>query len=320
MRSTKMNIKLLRNIFPNQQIARFNLTAWQKSNSDSVFFMGREVSKPGTVGQPDTAILKLFELDSQGSIIHERLIWQPIYNGINLEDPRALQLDNEQLIIGLTAVLRDKKGLPVPFPAIIKIDSHSSWKQELPPFLVIGSFGPGKNLTPIDDSTYLFRPESLEYHHRILVFSIHQQIPKKVGDIVFPTTLPWAQWRIGTAMPPIWMNKNEALFIIHGISIENRNNKKRYVYSLGRAKLTRKDNSYSVLVAPEPILIPDDFIKSNGKPLVSELHPRLRRVVYSCGGLIKKNNKDTLSLYVNVGDRTTFEVDFSLKELKEGLF
>lgn len=30
--------------------------------------------------------------------------------------------------------------------------------------------------------------------------------------------------------------------------------------------------------------------------------------------------QDKLSLYVNVGDRTTFEVEFSLDELKEGLF
>jgi len=315
-----MKIKQQRNIFPNQHIARFNLTAWQKHDSDSIYFMGREVMKPATVGEPDTGILKLFELDSQGSMIHERVIWKPLYEGINLEDPRALQLDNEQLVVGLTAVLRDKKGKPIPFPAIIKIDSHNSWKQELPPFLVIGSFGPGKNLTPIDDSTYLFRPESPEYHHQLLVFSIHQQIPQKIGDIVFSTTLPWAQWRIGTTMPPIWMNPNEALFVIHGISIEKKHNKERYVYSLGRAKLTRKNNVYSVLVAPDPILVPDDFVEANGKPLVNELHPGLRRVVYSCGGLIKNDSKDTLSLYVNVGDRTTFEVDFSLEEMKEGLF
>jgi len=67
-------------------------------------------------------------------------------------------------------------------------------------------------------------------------------------------------------------------------------------------------------------LVPDNFIEEDGQPLVNELHPNLRRVVYSCGGLIKKNKQDALSLYVNVGDRTTFEVEFSLAELKEGLF
>ena len=54
--------------------------------------------------------------------------------------------------------------------------------------------------------------------------------------------------------------------------------------------------------------------------MVAELHPNLRRVVYSCGGLIKRNKQDGLFLYVNVGDRTTFEVEFSLSELKKGLF
>jgi predicted GH43/DUF377 family glycosyl hydrolase len=315
-----MNIKQLRNIFPNQHIARFNLTAWEKPNSDSIFFIGREVTEPGALGEPDTGVLKLFELNSQHAIVHERLIWKPMYDGINLEDPRALQLDKEQLLIGLTAVLRDKLGIPIPFPAIIKIDSHSSWQQELPPFLVIGTFGPGKNITPIDDTTYLFRPDELAYHHKILVFSLHRQMPEKICDIVFPTTLAWAQWRIGTTMSPIWINDTEALFIIHGITIERVNGQDRYVYSLGRAKLTRTGSTYSVTVAPEPILVPDDFVTTAGQPLVDELHPELRRVVYSCGGLVKSSKKDTLSLYVNVGDRSTFEVDFSLVELMQGLF
>lgn len=315
-----MKIEQLRNIFPDLPIARFNLTAWQRPDSHSVYFIGREVQEASPEGEPDTGILKLFEVDADGAVVHERLIWKPIYDGINLEDPRALSLNNENLIVGLTAVLRDKKGFPIPFPAIIKIDSHSSWQQELPPFLIISSFGPGKNLTPIDNTTYLFRPESSGYHHKILVFSLHRQVPEKICDISFPTDLPWAQWRIGTTMPPIWLNQNEALFIIHGITIQKINDKNKYIYSLGRAKLTRSGDNYSVQVAPEPILTPDDFILADGEPMVNELHPDLRRVVYSCGGLIKRSKMDTLSLYVNVGDRTTFEVEFSLAELKKDLF
>lgn len=84
--------------------------------------------------------------------------------------------------------------------------------------------------------------------------------------------------------------------------------------------MTRDENKFSVTVAPEPILTPDDFVQNDGGPLVNELHPDLRRVVYSCGGLIKRAKQDTLALYVNVGDRTTFEVEFALAELKEGLF
>jgi predicted GH43/DUF377 family glycosyl hydrolase len=121
-------------------------------------------------------------------------------------------------------------------------------------------------------------------------------------------------------MPPIWLTHDEALFIIHGITKKIIDKKEKYIYSIGRAKLTRKNNEFQVVVAPDPILTPDDFLDQKGLPLVKELHPESRRVVYSCGGIIKKNKKDSLSLYVNVGDQATFEVEFSLNELKQGLF
>jgi|SRR3989344_3227950 len=315
-----MKLKKIKDIFPNIKISRYNLAVWQKSKDSSLCFIGREVTKAEKEGEPDIGILKLFEVSKDNSIIQERVIWRPIYDGINLEDPRVLKLHNENLLIGLTAVLRNKIGQPIPFPAIVKIDSLNSWKQELPPFLIIDTFGPGKNLTPVDNTTYLFRPESDDYYHKILAFSLHSQVPEKLDDIEFPQTLPWANWRIGTTMPPIWLTPEEALFIIHGISIQKIDGQKKYVYSIGRAKLIRKNNKFQVTVAPKPILTPDDFLNKEGLPLIEELHPELRRVVYSCGGIIKKNAEDTLSLYVNVGDRTTFEVEFSLNELKEGLF
>ena len=315
-----MKIIQIKDIFPDIGVARYNLAVWQKSDDDTLCFIGREVIKGGDVGQPDNGVLKLFEVSMDGQILHEREIWKPLYDGINLEDPRVLEVENENLIVGLTAVLRDKEGRPVPFPAIVKIDSLKSWKQELPPFLIIETFGQGKNLTPVDNTTYLFRPESAEYNHKILIFSVHSQMPEKITDLQFPTDLPWAMWRIGTTMPPLWITPDEALFIIHGISIQEIDGKNIYVYSIGRAKLTRKDNTFEVKVALDPILTHTNFLDKNGVPLVKELHPDLRRVVYSCGGIIKKHAQDKLFLYVNVGDRTTFEVEFSLDELKEGLF
>jgi len=315
-----MKILQIKNIFPNSTVARYNLAVWQRDHDNTLYFIGREVAKPGQAGEPDAGILKLFQVDKEGKIIHEKVIWKPLYDGINLEDPRALELPNENLIIGVTAVLRNKIGEPVPFPAIVKIDSYNSWKKQLPPFLVIDTFGPGKNLTPLGSHSFLFRPDALDYRHKIMVFSLHSQVAEKIGDIIFPRDLSWAEWKIGTTMPPVWLTKNEALLIIHGISIKKINGNDRYIYSLGRSKLTRVGDKFTISVAPDPILIPDDFLNPQGLPLVEELHPDLRRVVYSCGGIIKKNKKDILSLYVNVGDRTTFEVEFSLKELKEGLF
>ncbi|EKE14673.1 MAG: hypothetical protein ACD_12C00349G0001, partial [uncultured bacterium] len=107
-------------------------------------------------------------------------------------------------------------------------------------------------------------------------------------------------YKIGTAMPPFWFTPNEALFIIHGITKQIIDGKEKYIYSIGRAKLTRKNNRFQVMVAPDPILTPDDFLDKDGSPLVEELHPESRRVVYSCGGVINKNKQDSLSLYVNV--------------------
>src|SRR5260221_9432578 len=159
-----MKINQIKNIFPNTHFARYNMGVWQKYQEGSLCFIGREVIGAGEHGQPDTGILKLFEISKGGKILHERVIWRPLYDGINLEDPRALQLPDGNVIIGLTCVLRDKNGHPVPFPAIVRIDYLNSWEQNLPPFLVIDTFGPGKNITPMDKSTYLFRPDSLDYY------------------------------------------------------------------------------------------------------------------------------------------------------------
>jgi hypothetical protein len=315
-----MRIQRSHNLFPDLLVARYNLAAWQKQDGNSIYFIGREVERAGMFGEPDVGVLKLFEVNDEGTVLHERVIWKPVFDGLNLEDPRALELPDQRLIIGLTAVLRDTKGVPTPFPAIIKIDGHYTWSSELPPFLVITSFGPGKNLTPIDAMTYLFRPDDPDYYHKIMVISLHNQIPEKVDVLTFPTDLPWASWRIGTTMPPIWFNPEEALFIIHGITKQYIDGREKYIYSIGRAKLTRKDNVFRVTVMPEPILVPDDFMQADGGKAVQELHPDYRRVVYACGGVIKRQKKDTLSLYVNVGDRATFEVEFSLAELKVGLF
>lgn len=314
-----MKIKKIRDIFPNINVARFNMAVWQKSGEDLLCLIGREVAAPGKIGEPDSGKLKLFELDENSEIIKEKIIWNPI-EGISLEDPRALELPDENLIIGLTAVLRDENGHNIPYPAIVKIESFNSWRDELPPFLIIDTFGPGKNLTPIEKDIYIFRPESSDYFHKLLIFSLESQTPEKLDDIQFPTDLPWASWRIGTTMPPIWLNSNEALFIVHGISIKNIDGKEKYIYNIGRGKLIREKNKFTAIIGKDPILTPDDFLDINGLPLTEELHPESRRVIYSCGGVIKKNSQDILSLYVNVGDKKTFEVELSLNELKKDLF
>ena len=311
----------VKNIFPITQVARFNLAVWQTVGKDSLYFIGREVTKVGEMGEPDTGILKLFEVSKDGALLREKTIWKPVFEGINLEDPRVLELSHENLVIGLTALVRTKNEQHeyIPFPAIIKIDSQRLWKEELPAFLMIDTFGAGKDVTPIDNNTYFFRPDSIEYYHKLLVFSLHNQTAQKLSELEFPTDIQWASWRIGTAVPPIWLTATEAIFIIHGIQLQMINGIQTYVYSIGKAKLTRNKDKFTVTVGKDPIITPDDFLDSNGNPLVQELHVD-KKVVYSCGGVIHEDNPDVLSLYVNVGDRTTFEVELSISELKKDLF
>ena len=100
--------------------------------------------------------------------------------------------------------------------------------------------------------------------------------------------------------------------LIHGIRIENG----IYHYAIGRAKLV-KDRGYQIVaIDPEPLLTPEHFYRK-GAPLYPELHD-FRRVVYACGGIIKKIGRtQVLSLFVNVGDSQTVEVNFSLKQLQK---
>jgi hypothetical protein len=296
-------------------VARYNTAAWQRYDEDSVVLIGREVEAPGEHGQPDKGKLVLSEMDLEGNIIHERVIWEPKYKNIYLEDPRALLLRNNTIIIGLSAVLKNDEGIWEPFPALVKIGAEEPWREDLPPVTLIQTFGPGKNLTPVDDHTFLFRPEDPLYYHKLLVFSFRKNTPEKLQDIAFPKNLPWARWRVGTAMPPLWINDDEAILIIHGIN----KIKGKYIYSIGRAVFSKAKGKYKIKVAPDAIITPETFVTSEGKSLVDELHDN-RRVVYACGGIVKRHKKDMLYLYVNVGDRTTFEVGLPMDQLKEGLF
>jgi hypothetical protein len=310
-----MDLKLnFKQIFPEGGPARYNVAAWQKADKDHVVLVGREVQEPGANETPDIGKLVLFEIDKQNRIIHERILWESLNHSFFLEDPRALVHSDGSITIALAMVLKTRDGYSS-FPAVVKIDSVSTWSGELPPISLIHAYGSGKNLTPIKQNKFLFRPESEDYHHKLLFFDLSNVDPESTYDIEFPTNLDWALWRIGTTMPPLWFGGNSALLIIHGITIKEG----EYIYSIGRAKLHRKEGHFVVDVHPEPIITPDTFVKE-GRPLEEELHPGLRRVVYACGGVIKRNEPESLYLYVNVGDRNTYEVKVAVEDLKEGLF
>jgi predicted GH43/DUF377 family glycosyl hydrolase len=302
--------------FSQKLIDRFNAAVWRESETGHIFLMPREVKTAGGKGEPDKGKLILLELDQQGNLLHEIEVWRPDSEDMHLEDPRALVLNDHNVMLGLTAVVKEGPKY-VPYPAIINLDSQK-WKQTLPKPIIFKQFGHGKNLTPIDANTFFFRKDGDDNSHKLYVLNWDGKQMTECGEIGFSMDIPWAKWRIGTTMPPIWVNENEALMLIHGIKIENG----KYIYSLGRSRLKKNtNNKYNIEIDPNPILTPDDFV-ADGKSMVSELHPELRRVVYSCGGVIKNHtehqDQQILSLFTNVGDKQTVEVPFQLSTLKAG--
>jgi len=305
---------IVKKVFPYCSNYRFNVAVWKNPKNKHLFLIGRELYEKGKKGKPDFSRLFLIEMDSLQNIISEKIIWDSFLNNVIFEDPRAIIIDETNIIIGLTAVLRSKKGFDV-YPSILRLGIEDLYDDFPPPFIVL-NFGPGKNITPIDNNLFLFRPEGTEYSHSLIIFSTQSHVPKKIQKLDFPTDLPWAQWRIGTTTPPFWINDHEAIMIFHGITIDNMN---RYVYSLGRARLSIIDNHYKVEAAIEPLLTPD-IIRYNFKSIkVKELHPRLRRVLYACGGIIDSDNPDKLDLYINIGDTETYQFSISIKDLKSDL-
>jgi len=133
-----------------------------------------------------------------------------------------------------------------------------------------------------------------------------------VTVLSLPDNLEWAAWKTGAGAPPIWINENQGIFLIHGISI--RENK--YIYNIGVSLLERRDQVFSIKVYTDPIITGSEL---RSKVRVRELRPKLREVVYVCGALIDIKRKDLLHLYVNVGDRATLDVVLSLDELKKVL-
>ncbi len=303
-----------------QLLYRFNAAAWTPQNNGNTFLVAREVKIAGGQGEPDKGDMVLLELDHQGNVLQEKVVWKLEGASQLLEDARAFVCKNGQVLLGLTAVVEEGEKA-IPYPGVAILDNADQSVDALPEVKVLRQFGPGKNMTPLNDTgTFLFRQDGPEHNHDLLVFDWNGEDAIVKGKIHFPKDIPWAQWRTGTTMPPIWINEKEALLIFHGITKVDG----KYIYSIGRAKLFVSDDDslekrYQVEVDYKPLLTPDHFLDQNGQQLVEELHPEFRRVVYACGGVMKKiQSKLTLALYVNVGDRQTVEVQIPWKQLIDG--
>ncbi len=177
------------------------------------------------------------------------------------------------------------------------------------------SIAPGKNVTAIGPDLFAFRQEGHENNHRLRVFK-HYEDGKVTHSqyIDFPEGVTWMEHRIGTTMPPIWLNDNEAVFPIHGIQRVND----KFVYSIGSARLLRGEGGKLSVdnISQESIINPDTFVGRFDSDDV-ELHSE-RRVVYCCGGIPVYDDGgelEKIKLYINVGDKRTVEVTTSVVEM-----
>lgn len=294
--------------------ARYNVASWTAEN-ENIHLILREIDRKSNGDDPDFTRLVLVELDKNLRHLDEHVVWEAKSESLFLEDPRASTTEHGSVVIGLTALLRGSKGEYIPYPAITKLSTRH-WHDILPAVTIVESFGPGKNTTPVEEDVFFFRQDGDEHSHHLLVFSLNDLVPKEMQYLEFPKDLPWAKYRVGTAMPPLWIEENKALMIFHGITITDN----KYIYSLGRAALIRNGNKYEIRIDEKPLITPEYFRDSKGNYLIEELHPHLRKVVYCCGGILKPSDKNILVLFVNVGDMNTFLVEYPIKKLTKGLF
>lgn len=289
---------------------RFNAAAWQTNDSCNVVLMLREVQQGSVDDTPDRGKIIQVIMDHKRQVVKEETVWQPTDDSQHLEDPRALVLPDGSVLVGLTAV-RKVSDKFLPYPAFAKVSTREG-RTEIDDLVVADHLGQGKNLTPFDSETWVFRRD--DQNHQLTIVSWDGKSAKAIGEIDFRQHIPtWASFRMGTTISPIQITQNEYLMIIHGIRFENG----IYHYSIGRAKIV-KTRGFEVLAVDErPIITPEDFYV-DGAPIYPELHD-FRRVVYVCGGVRKKvGAQDLLALYVNVGDRQTVEVVLQMKKLLSG--
>ncbi len=283
--------------------SRFNAAAWTTSHGDTVLLAREVLDTVPTFDQPDVGNLVKLHIGTG----NEHIAWRPDGQAVLLEDPRALVV-NDEVVLGMTAVIYEN-GNPVPYPAVTRLPSRDE-PTDIPPTDPIFDFGPGKNMTPVDEDTFFFRPESTNHSLSVLTRVSENGEMEQTGVLVFPDSLEWAFWRIGTTSPPIWINEQDALMFFHGISIIDG----VYVYAIGRA-IIHKDSNWTISlrkIDSKPFLQQSDFMVDGQDP-IRELHSE-RKAMYMCGHTV---DFGVVSMYPSLGDTETKEVETTLKDLIE---
>lgn len=305
-----------------------------KEPDSTVMLLGRYVEKRGEPGQPDTGPLAVTVIDKGAAQPLAKVWWPEQSNmGDQLEDARAVESPDGRVTLGWTRLAQSAERYE-PFPAFSITTAQELLGGQFPDTHHITGLGksgetipigggpkqfhllPGKNTTPFGSGNFVFRPE--KENHLLLTFSLDEK--GEASDIrrleFKKKDIPdWGESRMGSTMPPIWLNDREAIFLVHGIKFTQG----KHRYSIGSARLFRDEaGGYAIdNISKDPILTPESF---NGffEGEQVELHPQERQALYLCGGfpIYDSEGKPRLiKTYPSVGDTRTVEATLSVDEI-----
>ena len=290
--------------------------------------VGRQVAQAGEYDQPDVGTLVAVTLDN-GAVVETREIWAPenrdetdesAMPGDLIEDLRVAEKDG-QIAFDVTR-LSPLGGSYTPYPAFTDFVSPESLLADgLPSTTYLANVDParyymqpGKNTTRILPDHILYRPDNMD--HGFVVHKIREDGSSEiVQELPFSEIPFWGKYRMGSTMPPVWLNENEAVLIIHGITFDQN----MYRYTIGSARLYRReDGSFAIdNVSPNPHLTPEMFTELFPNEQV-ELHPELRQALYATGGVVHHSDTGTpqnIELFPNVGDTRTVSATLSIEDI-----
>ncbi len=298
------------------------------AQGDGFFLLPRVVKVPQNLplpiplpetGEPDYDQIQVRKYDETGSEVNPAITVSvdAKHKGIvNAEDPRALQISREEVIVGITAVTRENSCYHA-HPAYLKakfINGNLIISGEPNIFLE----EKGKSFTPVSASEFLLRRDGIENNHKLALVEPRGQKLVTKKEIQFPQSTFWMEEKVGTTASPLELPDATKLLIVHGVRKEKAGGIFKYAYSLGLSLL---DNDWNLLfVDPDPLLTREDFANSGILADNLELH-NYREVVYSCGYLIRRDGLPMVDLFVNVGDlmiaQARMELSYFLRRIRE---
>ena len=320
-------------VIPGMPPGFYNAAAWQEG--DDVYLLGRYLEKAGESGKGDPGPMVLVTL-SEGAVSAMQTVWEPEEGGRcgdQLEDPRVVHYAGAAVLA--FSRLAPVRGRHVPFPAVA-VTSAAQLKQGLFPetrhiaglgTMMVGrghdklSLQPGKNTTPIGGPAgahdFMFRANG--DNHALTFLSLDQdlRVQRRQRVELAPNQIPlWGQDTIGTTMPPVWLNDNEALLILHGFT---RDGDGRPQYVMGSARLCMDQRgTYSIdNISRRPILTPGALAALFPGEQV-QMHPEERDAMYMCGGVVAYDGAGEpayLHCFPSVGDTRTVASMFDIRAI-----